>query len=80
MPTQVEHIVPFNRIGGVTVRVLASSAVDRRFDPRSGQPIKLVFVASPHTILKSKSKHFLARIQNNVSEWSDMSTRGLLFQ
>ena len=79
MTTQVEHIVPFNRIGGVMVSVLASSAVDRRFDSWSGQTIKLVFVAK-HTILKSKSKDFLARIQNNVSEWSDMSTRGLLFQ
>ena len=79
MKTQVEHIVPFNRIGGVMVSVLASSAVNRRFDPCSGQTIKLVFVAK-YTILKSKSKDVLARIQNNVSEWSDMSTRGLLFQ
>ena len=47
MTTQVEHIVPFNRIGGVMVSVLASSAVDRRFDSWSGQTIKLVFVASP---------------------------------
>jgi hypothetical protein len=28
----------------------------------------------------SKSKDWLARNQNNVSEWSDMSTHGLLFQ
>jgi len=27
-----------------------------------------------------KSKDWLTRNQNNVSEWSDMSTRGLLFQ
>ena len=35
--------------GGVMVSVLASSAVDRRFEPRSGKPktMKLVFVASP---------------------------------
>ena len=79
MKTQVEHIVPFNCIGGVMVSVLASSAVDRRFHPRSGQTIKLVFVAK-HTTLKSKSKDFLARIQNSVFEWSDMSTCGLLFQ
>jgi hypothetical protein len=26
-----------------------------------------------------KSKDWLARNQNNVSEWSDMSTLGLLF-
>jgi hypothetical protein len=30
--------------------------------------------------LRRKSKDWLARNQNNVSEWSDMSTRGLLFQ
>ena len=39
-----------NRIGGVMVSVLASSAVDRGFEPRSGQTkdlMKLVFVASP---------------------------------
>jgi len=38
-----------NRIGGVMVSVLASSAVDRVLEPRSYQSktIKLVFVASP---------------------------------
>ena len=30
--------------------------------------------------LKSKSKDWLARNQDNVSEWSDMSTSRLLFQ
>jgi hypothetical protein len=32
-----------------------------------------------HTTLKSKNKDCLARNQNNMSEWSDMSIRGLLF-
>ena len=38
-----------NLIDVVMVSVLASSAVDRRFEPRSGQTKdkKLVFVASP---------------------------------
>jgi hypothetical protein len=27
-----------------------------------------------------KSKDWLARNQNNVSEWGDMSIRGMLFQ
>ena len=39
-----------NRIGGVIVGgVLASSAVNRVFEPRSGQTkaIKLIYVASP---------------------------------
>jgi hypothetical protein len=33
-----------------------------------------------HAALRIKSKHWLAWNQNNVSEWSDMSTRGLVFQ
>ena len=38
-----------NHIGGVMVSVIASSAVDRGFEPRSGKPktVKLVFDASP---------------------------------
>jgi hypothetical protein len=44
----------------------------------------LVFVASPltskHTALRRKSKNWLARNQDNVSEWSYMSTRRMLFQ
>jgi hypothetical protein len=57
------------------VSVLASSVVDRGFEPGRVKPktIKLVFVASS---LSTR----LARNQNNVSEWSDMSTRGLLLQ
>ena len=31
-------------------------------------------------IIRRKSKHWLARNHNNVSEWSDISTCGLLFQ
>jgi hypothetical protein len=41
--------------------------------------IKLVFVAK-HAALRRKSKDWLTRNQNNVSEWSDMSTCRLLFQ
>jgi len=43
----------------------------------------LVFVDSPlikHAALMSKSKDWLARNQNNVSELGDMSIRGLLLQ
>jgi hypothetical protein len=36
--------------------------------------------SAKHAALRRKSKDWLARNQNNVSEWSDMSTRGLLFQ
>jgi hypothetical protein len=36
--------------------------------------------SAKHTALRRKSKVCLARNQNKVSEWSDMSIRGLLFQ
>jgi len=31
-------------------------------------------------VLSRKRKYWLARTENNVFEWSDMSTRGQLFQ
>ena len=61
------------------VGVLASNALDRGFEPRSGQ-IKDYEIGAKHAVLRRKSKDWLARNQNNVSEWSDMSIRGLLFQ
>jgi hypothetical protein len=33
-----------------------------------------------HAALWRKSKDWLTQNQNNVSEWSDLSTHGLLFQ
>ena len=66
------------------VSVLASSAVDRGFDPRSGKTkdylIGICCFSAKHAALRRKSKDWLARNQYNVSEWSDMSTRTLLFQ
>jgi len=64
--------------------VLASSAVDRGFEPRSSQSkdYKIgicCFFAKP-AALKRKSKDWLARNQDNVSECGDMSISGLLFQ
>ena len=42
---------------------------------------QLVFVAynAKHAELRRKSKDWLPRNQDNVSEWSDMYIRGLLF-
>jgi hypothetical protein len=64
--------------------VLASSAVDRGFEPRSGQTkdykIGIYCFSAKHTALRRKSKDWFARNQANVSEWGDMSIRGLLFQ
>ena len=44
--------------------------------------IKFVFAGYSLSMdhFKSKSKDLLARNQNNVFEWSDMSTQGLLFK
>jgi hypothetical protein len=71
-----------DRIRGVMVCVLA--LVDRRFEPLSDQTkhykIGICCFSAKYAALRSKSKDWLARNQNNVSEWSDISTRGLLFQ
>ena len=66
------------------VSMLASSAVDRGFELRSGQTkdyeIDICCFSAKHAALKRKGKYWLVRNQTNVSEWSDMSTHGLLFQ
>ena len=66
------------------VSVLASRAVDRGFEPRSGQTkdyeIGICCFYAMHAALRRKSKDWLARNQNNVLDWSDMSTHELLFQ
>jgi hypothetical protein len=65
------------------VCVLASSEVDRGFEPRPGQTkdykIGICCFSAKLAALRRKSKDWLARNQNNVSEWNDMSTRWLLF-
>ena len=71
-----------NRIGEVMVSVLVSSAVDRGFEPRSGQTkdykIGICCFSAMHIALRRKSKDWLAQNQDNVSEWGDMSVRGLV--
>jgi hypothetical protein len=73
-----------NRIGGVMVNVLAQSVVDRGFESRSGQTkdyrIGICCFSVKHAALRRNRKAWLARNQDNVSEWGDMSIRGLLFQ
>ena len=60
------------------------SAVAREFEGRSGQTkdykIGICYFSTKHAELKRKSKDKLAWNQDNVSEWGDMSIRGLLFQ
>ena len=66
------------------VSMLASSAVDRGFEPWSGQikdyKIAICCFSAKHAALRRKGKDWLDWNQDNVSEWSDMSSRGLLFQ
>jgi hypothetical protein len=58
------------------VSVLASSAsVGTKY-----YKIRICCFSAKQGALKRKSKNWLARNQNNVSEWSDISTGGLLFQ
>ena len=53
------------------VSVLASSAVDRGFEPRSGQTkdykIGIWCLSAKHAALRRKSKDWLAWNHNNVS-------------
>ena len=66
------------------VSVLALSVVDRVFESLSGQTkdyeIGICCFSAKNAALRRKSKDWLARNQNNVFEWSDMSHCGLLFR
>ena len=74
----------FGVIDGVMVNELASSVVDRVFEPRSSQTNDYITgiccFSAKHVTLRRKSKDWLARNQDTVSEWGNMSTHGLLFQ
>jgi hypothetical protein len=81
MPSSISDFTP-NHIGGIMVSILASSAVDRVLEPQSDQTkdykIGVCCFSAKHVALRRKSKDWLTRNQDNVSEWSDMSTRGLV--
>jgi hypothetical protein len=66
------------------VSMLPFRAVDRGFEPRSGQTkdyeISICCFSAKHAALRRKSKDWLARDQDDVSECGDMSLRRLLFQ
>ena len=66
------------------VGIIAFRAVDCGLEPRSGQTkdykIGICCFSIKHAALRSKNKDWLAKNQDNVSEWSDMSTHKLLFQ
>jgi hypothetical protein len=67
-----------NRIGGVMDSVLA------RVEGSSGQTkdykIGICCFSAKHASLRTKSKYWLARNQDDVSKWVNMSISGLLFQ
>jgi hypothetical protein len=60
------------------VSMLASSGVDHGIEPKPIQikdyKIGVCCFSAKHTVLRSKSKDWLAQNQDNVSEWRDMST------
>ena len=66
------------------VSVLASSVVDRVFEPWLSQAkdyeIDICCFSPKHAVLSSKNKDWLARNQDDVSEWGDVSICGLMFQ
>jgi hypothetical protein len=53
---------------------LASSAVDREFEPRMGQTkdykIGICCISAINTALRRMSKDWLAQNQDNVSKWT----------
>ena len=67
-----------NHIDSVMVSVLASSAINCGYELRSCQTkeykIDICCFSAKNAALQRKSKDWLARNQNNVSEWSDIST------
>ena len=73
-----------NRIVVVMGSVFASSVVDRGFEPRSSRTkdyeLGICCFSAKHAALRRKSKDWLDRKQSKLSECSDMSIRGMLFQ
>jgi len=66
------------------VSLLASSAVDRRFEPLSAPTkdyeICIGCFSAKQAAFRRKNKDWLAWNQDKVSVWSDISICGLLFQ
>ena len=73
-----------NCISDVMVMVLAFSVIDRGFKSWSSQAKDnkndIYCFSGDYAALRSKNNKWLAQNQDNVSEWSNMSICGLLFQ
>ena len=67
------------------ISVVASSVVGHGFEPQSNQTkdyqTGICYISTKYAaFLTSNRKDGFARNQDNMSVWSDMSTRGMLFQ
>ena len=73
-----------HHVGGVLVIMFASSVVEHGFKTRSGQTKDYnngsCYFCAQYIAINRKSKDWLSRNQDNVSEWGDVSFRGQLFQ
>ena len=67
-----------NCTGGVMVSMLVSRVVDSMFETRSDQTkcykIGMCCFSTKDAALRRKSRDWLARNHDNVSEWGNMST------
>ena len=75
-------VMSSNPIHGAGCAHLKYDSLDHRFEPWSGQTkdyaTGICGIAAKNATCKSKD--WLTRNQDNVSEWSNMSTCSLLFQ
>ena len=62
-----------NHIHHIMVSLLAWSGQTKDYK------IGICCFSTKHAALRRKSKDWLAQNQNNMSEWCDMSSRGLMF-
>jgi hypothetical protein len=70
-------------ISGIIVIYLTFSAVDRGFEPPSGQTkdykIGICCISVKYTALRRKRKDLLVLNQDNVSEWRDMNYQVIVY-
>jgi hypothetical protein len=67
-------------INYATNPVTSSINMNGSYTLPKGFNIGMCCFSARHASLRRKSKDWLARNQNNVSKWSDMSIRGMLLQ
>jgi len=60
--------------------MITSSGVDREFGQTKDHKLVMCCFSVLHATLRRNIKDWLARNQDNVPQWSDISTRGLLLQ